>query len=122
MCNNIRAVRVVAVLGQGVRLRTMNTIPISQLDPVTIRYVEIISGKRGQAALDAWLTYAGWRDQTEIGDQRKRVRGGTDKRRGPLVVRASTGITNDYVPHCHRQIPMSARLQMAYHNARTLRI
>ena len=35
---------------------------ISLIDQRTITYLELISGRKGQAALDAWMGYTGWQE------------------------------------------------------------
>lgn len=59
--------------GEFVRLLPGGT-DVAVLDARTLAYVEMVSGKRGQAALDAWLRYTGWRDESDLPLRRRLIK------------------------------------------------
>jgi hypothetical protein len=73
------------------------------IDRVTLKYLEIVTAHKGQDAIDRWLQFAGWRDESEVPRYcperkfRKRIR--------------------QFSPF-HEQIPVSARMKVAWDNAR----
>lgn len=86
-------------------------VPAATVDPTTLTYLERVAGQIGQAAVDAWLTYVGWKDETEM--PRAKRKPGPNR---PSVRSLMHGPHEYY--SARRQIPIEDRMQMAFDNAR----
>lgn len=44
---------------------------VDQVDSVTLNYLELVSGREGQAAIESWMRWVGWREdgKTQISTQ-----------------------------------------------------
>jgi hypothetical protein len=77
----------------------------TELDPLTIAYLERVTSKRGQAAVEAWLKNVGWRDETESAERVWRE---------AKVARASDpAISRTERYSARHQIPVAERLKIA---------
>jgi hypothetical protein len=61
-----------------IRVREINNalaqpVDVSEIDPLTLEYLELVSGKRGQSALNAWTKFTGFDEDERQIPLRERV-------------------------------------------------
>jgi hypothetical protein len=90
---------------------------VDDVDPLTLAYLEKVTECTGQAAVNKWLRYVGWRDESDLNLKKKKAKNPDElKRKQNNSVRRPGNRSFWY--GATRQISALARMQIAYNLAR----
>lgn len=95
-----------------------HNITLEMIDAPTLAYLELVAQKKGQEALDAWMTWVGWR---EVSNYKKRSKAAVleDKSKPGTKKSIDVGSSGQIV---RIQMPAEWRLARAKYLALTLQI